>query len=79
MRRNVMEGILFLPAMALMALGVFAVFAAIIAAGWYAFLGWMWLWTLIIPLPRPVGGALSVLCTALTIYGTLHLVGRPRR
>ena len=65
--------------MAVLAVAAFAAFAAIIAAGWYAFLGWMWIWTLWLPLPRPVGGTLAVICTALTVYGTFHLIGRLRR
>jgi hypothetical protein len=77
--RQAAEATLFLPAMVLLALAIGGALLAIIAAGWYAFLGWMWIWTLIIPLPRPVGGALSVICTALTVYGTVHLIDRLRR
>lgn len=71
----VTEAITFLVGMPLVALAIGGALAAIIAAGWYTFLGWMWVWTLILPLPRPIGGALSVLCTALTVYALSKLAG----
>lgn len=73
--RQAAEAILFLPAMVLLAVAIGGGMVAVIAIGWYTFLGWMWLWTLIIPLPRPVGGALSVICTALTVYALSKLAG----
>ncbi|WP_313495406.1 hypothetical protein [Pseudoxanthomonas mexicana] len=61
--------------MVALAAAIFGAFAAIIAVGWYTFLGWMWIWTLWLPLLRPVGGALAVICTALTVYGLSKLAG----
>ena len=73
--RGLRDAAAFLVVMPLMAAAAFGAFSAIISVGWYTFLGWMWLWTLIIPLPRPIGGALSVICTALTVYALSKLAG----
>ena len=70
------EAILFFPVICLLAAAAFAAFSAIIAASWYALLGWLWLWTIVLPLPRVVGGPLALICAALTIYGGFRLLGR---
>lgn len=71
-RREILEAVLFLPAMAALALLVFGVFAGIIYAG-------NWLFETLVSvfdaaLPRPLAFALAVMGTAAIITSAWTLV-----
>lgn len=80
-RREIVEAILFLPAMALLAALLFAAFAAVIFAGEWLLSFWMWLFAGVLPLPRSMAMALSVLATVavVTAAGTWLFNGSRRR
>ena len=76
-RREILEAVLFLPAMAALALLVFGVFAGIIYVG-------NWLFEVLVSvfdasLPRPLAFALAVLGAAAIVAGAWHLAVDGRR
>lgn len=74
-RRQVIEAILFLPAMALLAGAVFGVFWLIIKFGNAVLHGWYWLLGQV-GIPHSAALALGVLLTAATVTLSVKLLGR---
>lgn len=77
-RREIVEGILFLPAMAALAVVVFAVFWLIGKFGNAVMYGWFWLLAGL-GIPRPAALALGVILTAATVPLTLKYLIYGRR
>lgn len=77
-RKQLIEGVLFLPAMAVLAAVVWLAGVALIKGGAWLLRGWFWLLTEALPLPRSAALALAVVFAAVSVYALLHLAGRRR-
>lgn len=77
-RGDLIEAVLFLPAMAALAALVFVAFAAIIYLGWGVVYGWYWLLRGVLHLPRVVAQGLTVVLSAFTVYALFYYGGRLR-
>lgn len=78
-KREIVEAVLFLPAMALLAGAVFGAFWLIIKFGNAVLHGWYWLLGQV-GIPHPAALALGVLLSAATVPLALKLLFiRPRR
>lgn len=76
-RSNALEAVLFLPAMALLALAVFGALWAIIKVGNAAVYGWHALFRAL-GLPFPAAMALTVIFAALSVYAAVYWLGKRR-
>lgn len=74
--REIIEAVLFLPAMALLAGVIFGGMYAVILFGNWALFGWFDFMVYDLHLPRPLAFALSIFATALTVYGAVQAIGR---
>lgn len=77
-RQDIIEAVLFLPAMALLAVALFCVFWLVMKAGHLALLTWAWLLSAT-GLPRPAALALAVIAAAVTVYAVVDRAVNGRR
>lgn len=70
-RGDIVEAILFLPAMALLAAVIGGGLYAIYLLGWYAAHGWYWLLWQQLGLWKPLALTLTTFATALTVYAVV--------
>lgn len=75
-KRDIVEGVLFLPGMVLVAAAVLAGMMAIITAGWYTAHGWYWIARVGLGFPRALALTCTTMATPLTIYAALRWIGR---
>jgi hypothetical protein len=75
-KREIFEAIVFLPAMAALAAIAFVVFGGIMVFGWAVVDGWHYVLRGVLHLPRIPAQALTVILSALTVYGTFYYAGR---
>lgn len=78
-RRNLIEAVLFLPAMAALAVAVFGGMYLVIKAGGWLLRGWFGVLVNGLGLPRSIALSLAVMLAALCVYGAFYLLENRRR